>query len=92
MSTFFEGEKYKIIVRYRDGRVDEITFPKATGGHDGGDDRMVAMLFGGLTDDPLGQCSDSFDGIKSAMIGIAANKSIKEGIRIELTPILDKMR
>lgn len=92
MSTFFEGEKYKIIVRYRDGRVDEITFPKATGGHDGGDDRMVAMLFGDLNDDPLGQCSDSFDGIKSAMIGIAANRSIKEGIRIELTPILDRMR
>ena len=91
-STFFAGDTYKIIVRYRDGRVDEITFPKATGGHDGGDDRMVEMLFGNMTDDPLGQCSDSFDGIKSAMIGIAANRSIKEGVRIDLTPILDTMR
>ncbi len=91
-STFFAGDEYKIIVRHRGGKVEEITFPKVTGTHDGGDDRMVAMLFGGLKDDPLGQCADSFDGIKSAMIGIAANKSIKEGKRIELTPILDKMR
>ena len=91
-STFFEGDKFKIIVRYRDGRVDEITFPKVTGGHAGGDIRLLSMLFGGVTEDPLGQCSDSFDGIKSAMIGIAANKSIKEGVRVNLTPILDKMR
>lgn len=91
-STFFAGDKYKIIVRRRDRSVNEITFPKATGGHAGGDDRMLGMLFGNVTDDPLGQCSDSFDGIKSAMIGIAANKSIKEGVRVELTPILEKMR
>ena len=91
-STFFPGEQYKIIVRYRDGRVDEICFPKAGGTHAGGDDRMVKMLFGGLTDDPLGQCSDSFDGIKSAMIGIAANKSIKDGVRVDLTKILDELR
>lgn len=91
-STFFEGDKNKIIVRYRDGRVDELYFPKATGGHMGGDVRMVAMLFGGLTDDPLGQCADSFDGIKSVMVGVAANQSIKEGKRVHLTPILDKMR
>ena len=91
-STFFEGEEHRIIVRHRDGRVEEITCPKFADKHSGGDERMVAMLFGGLEDDPLGQCSDSFDGIKSAMIGIAANKSIKEGVRVELTPILDKMR
>lgn len=91
-SNLFTGDDYKIIVRHRGGKVEEITFPKTTGLHDGADVRMVAMLFGGLKDDPLGQCSDSFDGVKSAMIGIAANKSIKEGIRIDLQPILDEMR
>ena len=84
-STFFAGDKHKLIVRYRNGRVDEMTFPKSGGGHDGGDDRMLDMFFGGLTDDPLGQCSDSYDGIKSALIGISANRSIKEGRRIDLT-------
>lgn len=91
-STFFEGDNYKIIVRYRDGKVDEITFPKVSGAHAGGDDRMITMLFCGGVEDPLGQCSDSFDGVKSVIIGVGANISIKEGRRVELTPILDKMR
>lgn len=91
-SSFFEGDDYKIIVKHRGGKVEEITFPKAVGTHNGGDDKMVAMLFGGLKKDPLKQCSSSFDGIKSAMMGIAANQSIKEGRQIDLTPILDEMR
>ncbi|MBE5751947.1 MAG: Gfo/Idh/MocA family oxidoreductase [Clostridiales bacterium] len=91
-STFFDEKMDKFIIRYRDGRVDEIKTPRASGGHGGGDDRMMAMLFGAITDDPLNQCASSFDGAKSAMIGIAANQSIKEGIRVNLTPILDKMR
>jgi len=91
-STFFPGNEYLIIVRHRDGTTEEIRFPKAGGSHNGGDDRMLDMLFGGLTDDPLGQCSGSFDGVKSAMIGIAANRSIKDGCRVDLTPILDTMR
>lgn len=85
-------ERYTITVRYRDGRVDEITFPKVDGNHDGSDEIMRDKLFGGVTDDPLGQCADSFAGVKSVMIGAAANRSIKEGVRINLTPILDKMR
>ncbi|MBR2466145.1 MAG: Gfo/Idh/MocA family oxidoreductase [Clostridia bacterium] len=92
-SNLFEGEKHKITVRHRDGSVNEIYFPKGTGSHSGGDDRMMEMLFGNVSeDDVLGQCADSFDGIKSAMIGIGANKSIKDGIRVELTPILDSLR
>lgn len=92
MSTLWGGDMNRFLLYFRDGSQQEISFPKAMGPHEGGDDRLIAMLFGGVTDDPLGQCSDSFDGVKSAMIGIAANKSMKEGIRVELTPILDKMR
>ena len=95
-SNFHAGDmdkaRYTITVRYRDGRVDEISFPRVEGNHDGSDDIMRDMLFGGVTEDPLGQCSDSFAGVKSVMIGAAANRSIKEGVRINLTPILDKMR
>ena len=91
-STFFEGEDYKIIVRHRNGKVDEIIFPHAEGTHAGGDERMVDMLFGDLKDDPLGQCSDSFDGMKSIMIGIAANQSIKERITIDLGSKLDELK
>ena len=82
----------KIHIRYLDGRVEEIEVPLASGTHGGGDERLVAMLFGDVKEDPLGQCSDSFDGLKSAMIGIAANQSIKEGVHINLGAILDDMR
>ena len=95
-SNFHAGdskkEMYKIIVRYRDGRMDEIYFPKIATEHDGGDELMRDMLFGYVTEDPLGQCADSFAGMKSVMIGVAANRSIKEGVRVELAPILEKMK
>lgn len=92
-STFFgDADHDEITVRYRDGRVDRLTYPKAGGMHAGGDERMLAMLFGDLTDDPLGQCADSFDGIKSAMIGICANESIRTGKTIDLTEKLEEMR
>ncbi len=92
-STFFDNkDTYKIILTPHRGEVQEIVFPAAAGTHAGGDDRMLAMFFGDVTDDPLGQCSDSFDGVKSVLIGIAANRSIKEGVTVNLTPILDQMR
>ena len=92
-NTFICGDEMKITIRYRDGREEEIAVPKPTGTHAGGDDKLIAMFFGDEDiEDPLCQCSDSFDGVKSAMIGIAANRSIKTGERVELTPILDKMR
>ena len=59
--------------------------------HNGGDDRMLDMFFADRPD-PLGQCSSSYDGIKSAMIGIAAIESIKEGKRIELTEFLKSVK
>ena len=90
-SNLFEGDHHRITVRYRDGHVDEISFPKGCGAHSGGDERMLDMLFGDLSDDPLGQCADSFDGIKSVMIGIAANKCIKKGGSVYLTPIFEDL-
>ena len=86
------GNADKIHVFPRGKEHYEIDVPKYAGGHNGADERMLEMLFGGEKDDTLGQCSDSFDGIKSAMIGIAANESIKNGKRVYLTEILDEMR
>mgnify|MGYP006923393560 CR=1 FL=1 len=54
--------------------------------------QLFVKLFGKGGEDALGQCADSFDGVKSAMIGIAANKSMKEGGRVDLKASLDKMR
>lgn len=92
-STFFGDEKHNLIkIILNDGTENVLTFEKASGTHGGGDIRMLKMLFGkDKIEDTLGQCAGSFDGIKSAMIGIAANQSIKEGIKINLKEKLDKM-
>ena len=81
----------EILVFLDDKSTHTINFKKAKGLHDGGDDKMLDMFFGDKPD-PLGQCSDSYDGIKSAMIGIAARESIEEGKRIELTEFLKTMK
>ena len=54
---------------------------------------MLSMLFGDENiEDTLNQCADSFDGFKSVMIGVGANRSIKEGRRINLKEILDQLK
>jgi hypothetical protein len=74
---FNSKKPYEDIVVYLDDKsIHTIQYPKAGGMHSGGDDRMLDMFFANKPD-PLGQCSSSYDGIKSAMIGIAANESIK---------------
>jgi hypothetical protein len=51
------------------------------------------MIFGeGDIPDPLGQCADSFAGVASAMIGIAANESIADGKIVDLSERLNKLR
>ena len=86
------GNNVRIYIYHRDGQMDEITLPKPKGAHMGGDDKMFAMLFGDLQEDPLGQCADSFDGFKSAMVGICANESIRTGKQINLAEKLKELR
>ena len=89
-STFAADEDN--VIRFRDGSTKPIKFGSTKGGHAGGDGRMLDMLFGNLSDDPLGQKADSLDGIKSILIGDAANRSIKNnGEKINLTKIWEKM-
>jgi predicted dehydrogenase len=78
----------------RDGRKVEYTVPKASGGHGGGDEKLRRMIFEGGLPDPLGHQAGSFAGAVSILIGIAANKSIKEGRNIRINDLvpLDKYR
>lgn len=68
------------------------TVPKSTGGHGGGDERLLKMLFEGNMPDPLGHTAGSFAGAVSCLIGISANKSIAEHRNIlisDLVPLDD---
>jgi predicted dehydrogenase len=54
------------------------------GGHGGGDVRLLDHLFKGAQNDPLGHAAGYYDGAKSILIGIAANKSMQTGLPIEV--------
>ena len=55
----------------------------ASGGHGGGDTRLLNDLFRGVTEDPLNHAADFRDGAKSILTGIAANISIKTGQAVD---------
>ncbi len=86
-----EGKRNIRILR-EDGSVETVEVENIKGGHGGGDERLLQMLFGPEQPDPLGQCADSYAGVVSAMVGIAANRSIQEGCRVELAPQLETLR
>ena len=78
----------------RQGRKVEYTVPKATGGHGGGDIKLLDTLFKEGIPDPLGHQAGSFAGAVSILTGIAANKSIKESRNIRINDLvpLDRYR
>lgn len=98
-ANYYSGLKSKDAAEYfhvydRSGRKIDYTIPKSGGGHGGGDERMLKMIFVGGMDDPLGQMAGSFDGALSVLIGAAANKSIAEGRNVRINDLvpLDEYR
>ena len=65
-----------------------IKIPKVTGGHGGGDVRIMDMLFKKGIPDPLGHQAGSRGGAMSILIGVAGNKSIKTGKAIKIKDLL----
>ena len=88
-----QSDRYEIILLKRNEEVEHIEFDASKGAHGGGDIRLLDMMFGETEiEDPLGQYADSFAGVTSAMIGIAANESIEKGITVNLDGALDSLR
>lgn len=74
-----EDSIYHINLYNRTGERVTYDFKKSLGAHGGGDERLQRILFRGDISDPLGQVANSYSGALSIMIGICANKSIKDG-------------
>ena len=93
-SDYGEGENRAIKLMTKENEVIDIPVETVVGAHGGGDVLLREMIFGEgeAIEDPLGQCADSFAGVASAMIGIAANESIAEGKFVDLTERLEKLR
>lgn len=68
----------------------ELDLPDAGGaGHGGGDERMLADIFGGGTgEDPLGRASTHRDGALSLLTGLAANRSFETGLPVHVDDLL----
>ena len=57
----------------------EVPLPVGPGHHAGGDARLLDAVFRPGGPDPLGQRAGYADGLRSAAIGLAANRSIATG-------------
>ena len=84
VQTFASGRYSELpenIIRIYNRRGEEISVavPKAEGTHGGSDALLREMLFRQNIPDPLQQLASSMAGINSVMIGVCANKSIRDG-------------
>jgi predicted dehydrogenase len=62
----------------------QIPIPAGGQAHGGGDDLLLRDLFRGAADDNLGRAAGYQDGMRSVLVGIAANRSLAEGRPVQL--------
>ena len=71
------------------GEAYEVPIETREGGHGGGDPALLDDIF--LPDPPYDEfhrAADYIDGIKSALVGIAANKSIASGLPVVIDDLV----
>lgn len=68
--------------------VIDVAVSRSAGEHGGGDKRLRNMLFRENVPDPLGYAAGSRDGANSILVGVAANRSIKEGRIVSIDALL----
>ncbi|MBW9094369.1 Gfo/Idh/MocA family oxidoreductase [Microbacterium jejuense] len=56
-----------------------LVIPDGSGAHGGGDAQLLAELFRGVGDDPLGRAATWHDGVRSVAVGLAGNRSLVTG-------------
>jgi predicted dehydrogenase len=68
---------------------EAVELPIVGGGeaHGGGDVRLLADVFTGPGDDPLGRPADWSDGVRSIAVGIAGNRSLATGLPVQVADL-----
>lgn len=85
-----EAEAESIIVHKLWKDFDTVLVPTERGGHGGGDKRLHDKIFKTQNEkDPYERAAGSRDGVMSAIIGIAARKSIESGAPIKIASLTD---
>ncbi len=90
--TGFQSKAPEDVIKIFDlnNNVCEYRIARSGGGHGGGDERLRDMIFRGNVPDPLGHKAGTMDGAYSIIVGVAANKSIKEGKIISVEDLLNQ--
>jgi predicted dehydrogenase len=70
----------------------DVPVDRGEGGHGGGDERLLAALFGPPEPDPLGRAADHVAGAWSILTGIAANRSIASGLPVRVAELVPELR
>lgn len=69
-------ETERLVVQKHFEPAHEVEIGGESGGHGGGDERLLNDVFSGAADDPLGLTADWTDGVRSVVVGIAGNRSL----------------
>jgi len=78
---------HRLTVQHHWEGTREVEITEGSGGHGGGDALLLADLFRGPGEDPLGRPSDWLDGLRSAGVGMAGNESLRTGQPVRIADL-----
>ena len=62
----------------------EVPIPEGVGSHGGGDRMLLDDVFRGPGDDPLRRQAGYLDGVRSVIVGVAGNESMRTGLPVRI--------
>ncbi|WP_413451970.1 Gfo/Idh/MocA family oxidoreductase [Georgenia phoenicis] len=80
-----KGERLLVQQHWEQAR--EVPIPMGVGSHGGGDAILLADVFRGPQEDPLGRPAGYPDGVRAVAVGIAANESIRTGSPVDVASL-----
>lgn len=81
------AEHSTVVVQPLFSRPYSLAIPQGEGDHGGGDAVMLNHLLGAAREDPFGRAADERAGAWSALVGIAANESVRTGSTVRLSEL-----
>ncbi|WP_411347792.1 Gfo/Idh/MocA family protein [Paenibacillus sp. WLX2291] len=81
-----EGKKITVYPMF--DKPYEVQVEEQAGGHGGGDPVLLNDIFGEPKDDPFHRAANHTDGARSILTGIAANRSIRTGLPVQVDQLV----
>ena len=76
-----------LVVQNHFDRARHVPIPAGDGGHGGGDARLLAEVFRGVGEDPLGHAATWRDGVAAVAVGLAGNRSLETGNAVRVSEL-----